>query len=57
MRGEIKKAKAMVYINGNEIPLVPFVNDIIADTVKGLVSNLKGYEEGEILIKISPDEE
>jgi len=55
MQGETKKAKAQVYINGREIPLVPFVNNIIADTVKGLVSNLKGYEEGEILIKVVPD--
>jgi len=58
MHGEVKKAKAQVFINGQEIPLVPFVNNIIADTVKAIVSNLKGYEEGgEIVIKILQDNE
>jgi molybdopterin-guanine dinucleotide biosynthesis protein B len=56
MHGEIKDCKVEVYINGKEIPLVPFVNNILADSIKGIVSNLKGYEEGEILIKVLPCE-
>lgn len=55
MHDMIEKAQVKVFIDGEEIPLVPFVNNIIADTVKGIVSNLRGYKkDGEIVIKISP---
>ena len=55
MHDRIEKGQVKVYIDGEEIPLVPFVNNIIADTVKGIVSNVRGYKkDGEIVIKISP---
>lgn len=32
--------------NGEDVPMVPFVEAIIKETVLGLVKTLKGYEEG-----------
>ncbi|MBQ9014652.1 MAG: hypothetical protein IJ109_00895 [Firmicutes bacterium] len=32
--------------NGEDVPMVPFVEAIIQETVLGLVKTLKGYEEG-----------
>ena len=32
--------------DGEDVPMVPFVEGIIKETVLGLVKTLKGYEEG-----------
>lgn len=43
-----------VRFDGEEIGLVPFVEDMIKETILGMMSALKGYEEGcniEIQIK------
>ena len=32
--------------NGEDVPMVPFVESILKETVLGLVKSLKGYEEG-----------
>lgn len=32
--------------NGEDVPMVPFVESILRETVLGLVKSLKGYEEG-----------
>ncbi len=32
--------------NGEDVPMAPFVEGIIKETVLGLVKTLKGYEEG-----------
>ena len=42
-----------VVANGEQLPLTPFPNDIIANTITGLVSSLKGVDRIESLkIKI-----
>ena len=38
--------RVKIIINGKELSLVPFVEDIVESGVKGLLSPLKGYEEG-----------
>lgn len=39
--------------DGEEVSMMPFIEDILRDVVLGVASNLKGYEEGkEILIWI-----
>ena len=39
--------------DGEDVPMVPFVEGIIKETVLGLVKTLKGYEEGaDITIEI-----
>ncbi|RLC52216.1 MAG: molybdopterin-guanine dinucleotide biosynthesis protein B [Candidatus Cloacimonadota bacterium] len=40
-------------INGKEIKMAPFVQNIFHDTVLGFVKNLKGYEKGKIEITIN----
>lgn len=43
-----------VRFNGEEISMVPFVEDMVRETLIGMMSALKGYEEGcdiEISIK------
>ncbi|MGI6737499.1 MAG: hypothetical protein ACOX41_09375 [Anaerovoracaceae bacterium] len=32
--------------DGEEVPMVPFVEDILKGAVLGMVRSLKGYEEG-----------
>ena len=32
--------------NGTDVPMVPFVEAIVKETVLGLVKTLKGYEDG-----------
>ena len=32
--------------DGEDVPMVPFVEGIIKETILGLVKTLKGYEEG-----------
>jgi molybdopterin-guanine dinucleotide biosynthesis protein B len=41
-----------VRIDGNILPLNPFVSGIIGNTIQGLLSSLKGYQKGSIHIKI-----
>jgi len=48
----IKMSKVEVSINGKEIDLNPFVEELITNIVKGMVSPLKGYEKGKIKIEI-----
>ena len=39
--------------DGEEVPMMPFVEGMVRDVVLGLAENLKGYEEGaEIVIRI-----
>ncbi len=45
-------SKVEVSINGKELDLVPFVEEIIKNTVTGMISSLKGYEKGKIKIEI-----
>ncbi len=48
-------SKVIITCGGKKLPLNPFTADIISATVRGLLSPLKGYEEGgEIRIKIGP---
>ncbi len=41
-----------VKVNGKRLELNPFARSIVESTIKGLLSSLRGYEEGEIEIKI-----
>jgi len=41
-----------VRINGKPMALNPFVSEIVVSTIKGLLTPLKGFSEGEIEIKI-----
>lgn len=46
--------EVVVKFNGEEIAMVPFVEDMVKETILGMMSALKGYEEGcdiEIQIK------
>ena len=45
----LEKGRVRVVVNGNELPITPFPNDIIANTVTGLVSTLKDVGEIESL--------
>lgn len=45
-------SKVEVNINGKDIELNPFVEEFIKNTVKGMVSSLRGYEKGIIKIEI-----
>ena len=38
------KEEAILFVNGNHIPLSPFVRSFIEGTVKGMVSTLKGVD-------------
>lgn len=39
--------------DGEDVGMMPFVENIVRDVVLGLAQNLKGYEEGkEIVIKV-----
>lgn len=42
----------LVEINGKRLELNPFAESVVESTIRGLLSSLKGYEKGEILIKI-----
>lgn len=44
-----------VKLDGEEITLMPFIENMTRDVVLGVVRNLKGYEEGqEIEIVLKP---
>ncbi|MFQ6083794.1 MAG: hypothetical protein ACE5WD_10600 [Candidatus Aminicenantia bacterium] len=47
-----KKAEIEIYIEGEKIPLNPFVSKIIKNTFKGMLSSLRGFRKGEIKIII-----
>lgn len=48
-----KESSAKLKINGKEIPMVPFVENILINLVEGFIKELKGYDsEGEIEICI-----
>ena len=52
------KGDVKLFIGDEEIKMVPFVKDVLAGTVKGFLSNLKGYEKDkEITIKIYPEKD
>ncbi len=61
MKGERKpedcpvlSSKVSIMCGGKKLPLNPFTSEIIASTIRGLLSPLKGYEDGvEIRIKIA----
>jgi hypothetical protein len=40
-----KKGVVGITVNGKEIPITPFPNDIISSTLVGMVSLLKGVED------------
>lgn len=51
---KIGQAKILLKIDGKNIGMVPFVQNILIDTIRGLVSNLKGYKKsGRIDITIN----
>ncbi len=41
-----------IIINGNPLPIKSFVSDIIRNTIKGMLSSLKNYEDGDIQLHI-----
>ena len=48
----MKGQDVQLYVNGNEIPMVPFVKSVVRSVSKAMVGELDGYEEGaEIVIK------
>lgn len=42
---EAGKKEITVKFNGEEISMVPFVEDILKGSIEGMMSALKGYEE------------
>jgi molybdopterin-guanine dinucleotide biosynthesis protein B len=48
-----KTEKSKLKINGKELKMAPFVQNIFHDTITGFVKNLKGYEKGKIEIIIN----
>ncbi len=50
---ENKERTVELYFDGEQVPMMPFIEEILYNITKGLVSALKGYEEGqEVVIKI-----
>ena len=47
-----KLEESKLKINGKELKMAPFVQNIFHDTITGFVKNLKGYEKGKIEIVI-----
>lgn len=42
-----------LYFDGEAVPMMPFIEEILYNITHGMVSALKGYEEGsEVVIKI-----
>jgi hypothetical protein len=41
----MEKGEVSIVVNGEELPLTPFPNDIIANTLVGMVSSLKGVDK------------
>jgi molybdopterin-guanine dinucleotide biosynthesis protein B len=46
-------SEVVIKINGKELPLNEYAKNTIESTIKGLLSPLRGYEEGEISIHIA----
>lgn len=46
------KSSLQITVNGRQLPLNPFVNSILANGIKGLLSPLKGYAPGSIEISL-----
>ncbi|WZL72371.1 molybdopterin-guanine dinucleotide biosynthesis protein MobB [Clostridiaceae bacterium 35-E11] len=65
LKGEAKREdcilsnrKIKLKINNKDIEMVPFVQNILINTVKGIVAELEGYKENaKILIEIGSDDE
>ena len=52
----ISDTNTKLYINGNEINMVPFVQRLLYNAVQGVVSELDCYEDGfSIEVKIGAD--
>jgi molybdopterin-guanine dinucleotide biosynthesis protein B len=47
-----RKARVKVSVNGTPIPMGGFIEDIVSSTIRGLLSQLKGYSPGEITIRL-----
>jgi molybdopterin-guanine dinucleotide biosynthesis protein B len=43
---KIEEARILLSVDGKKINMVPFVRDILRDTIKALVGNLRGYKKG-----------
>lgn len=53
---EAGQKEITVKFNGQEIPMMPFVEDMIRGSVIGMMRALKGYEEGaDITIEIKDE--
>ena len=46
------KKDLIVTVNGKELSMIGFIQDIFSDTTKAFLKNLKGFEKGDIEIKI-----
>jgi molybdopterin-guanine dinucleotide biosynthesis adapter protein len=52
----LSKAKVSLHVDGRKIGMVPFVQDILKDSIRAIVKNLKGCREaGKIEITIDED--
>ena len=59
LRGEMSRSecvaeklnKVRIWIDDHEIKLVPFVQNIVHDSIEALLKNLKGYEKGKVRIE------
>ncbi|MCF8104265.1 MAG: molybdopterin-guanine dinucleotide biosynthesis protein MobB [Desulfohalobiaceae bacterium] len=49
---QARYSSLQVTINGTQLPLNPFVNAILANGIKGMLSSLKGYQPGQINISL-----
>ena len=45
-------SEVTIKINGKAVDLNPFTKSIVESTIRGLLSPLKGYTEGEIVVTI-----
>lgn len=51
---DVNDKELVLEFDGEDVPMVPFVESIIKETILGLVKSLKGYEEGmDITIKLN----
>lgn len=51
----LKATRVQLQVNGTDIPMVPFVQRVLENSVKALVKELDGYQEGaEITVQIAP---
>ena len=49
----LKGENVQVFINGKELPMVPFVKSIVRSVTTSVIKELNGYEDGsEITVKI-----